>query len=617
MSGPNNFTSVLRILWTGVDGLRKVLHLLILLFIFAIVIGAMSASVPVVPGKAALIIRPSGNIVEQLEGNPYDRAIEEAIGEADAQTLVQDIVDGLAYARDDDRIKAVVLELGGMGGTGFSKLERISEAIEDFSESGKPVIANANFYGQGAYFLASRADEVYMHPDGMMFLRGFGAYRNYYKNAIDKLKVDWNVFRVGTHKSAVEPYTRNDMSDAARSSLGSLLDQLWDFYQGGIVEARNLESGALDEILADLVASVKSADGSFAQLALQQSLVDGLLTHEELKDRIIEHVGEDADDEKSYPSTELSEYVAEMRLQEGLDDYDENIGIIVAAGEILNGSQSPGRIGGESTSALLRRAAEDESVKAVVLRVDSPGGSIFASRQIRYEVEALRAMGKPVVASMGSYAASGGYWISMSTDKIFARDTTITGSIGVYGMLPTFQRTMDTLGVTTDGIGTSPWAGALRPDRGMSDDAKELFQVMIEYDYDDFISKVSEFRGIDKGEVDRIAQGQVWTGSEALANGLIDEIGGLNEAIKAAAELADLDQDDYGVLRFHKELSSSEQLVVEFLSRSRKIGIDWFVSARRSSPINNIAEIVEDVLSPLTRFDDPRGSYSHCFCVFE
>ena len=288
MNGSNGFTTFFKVLWTGIDGLRKVLHLLILLAFFAIVIGAISASAPTTPDQAALVIRPSGNIVEQREGDPFERALEEAIGEADPQTLVQDIVDGLKFASEDDRIEAVVLDLGDMRGMGFSKLDRIGEAIDKFRESGKPVIANANFYGQGAYFLATRADEVYMHPDGLLLLRGFAAYRTYYKNALDKLKIDWNIFRVGTHKSAVEPYTRDNMSDEDRESLTGLLDQLWAFYQGGIVEARDLDDGALDELLADLVGNLKGADGSFAALALQEGLVDGLMTQEQLKQRIIE-----------------------------------------------------------------------------------------------------------------------------------------------------------------------------------------------------------------------------------------------------------------------------------------------------------------------------------------
>ncbi|MBT8079828.1 MAG: signal peptide peptidase SppA [Gammaproteobacteria bacterium] len=608
--------SFLKTLWSGIDGLRKVLHLLILLLVFAILIGIMSSSAPIVPDQAALIIRPQGAIVEELAGDPFDRALGEVLGEADPQTLAQDIVDALDYAQEDERINAVVLELGGMGGIGFSQLERIAAAIDSFAESDKPIIANADFYGQGAYFLASRADEVYMHPDGVLLLRGFGAYQTYFRDAIDKLRVDWNVFRVGTHKSAVEPYTRNSMSDEDKESLSSLLTQLWGFYQGGIVASRELAAGALDAMLADLVDNIHSAGGSFGELALQQGLVDGLLTDNLLRERIVELVGEDPDDEGNYRSTELDVYVADMRLKKGFRSYEENIGLVIASGEILNGSQSPGTVGGETTSQLLRDASKDDSVKAVVLRVDSPGGSIFASRQIQYEVEELRKRGKPVVASMSSSAASGGYWISMAADRIFARDTTITGSIGVFGMYPTFQRSMESLGLRNDGIGTSDWAAMLRPDREMSADAKALFQAQVEYDYDDFITRVSQHREMAKQDVDDIAQGRVWTGSEALKHGLVDEIGGLDDAIAAAAELADLEPDDFGIVHFRQELSPSEQLIIDFLARSRDIGVDFGGLFARRAPVDKLAGIVESALSPLLRFNDPRGIYSHCFCVF-
>ena len=617
MASSNAFLSFLRTVWTGVDGLRKVLHLFVLLLVFGILVALMSSSSPVVPSDAALIIRPAGSIVEQLEGDPFDRALEEAIGDADPQTRVQDIIDGLQYAADDDRIEAVVLELGSMGGIGFSKLERIAEAIDEFKASGKPVIANADFYSQGAYYLATRADDVYLHPDGVLFLRGFGAYQNYYKDALDKLRIDWNVFRVGTHKSAVEPYTRNTMSDEDRESLSSLLAQLWSFYQGGIVEARDLQDNALDQILGELIENVENAGGNLAELALSQGLVDELLTAGEFRERLVEEVGEDPDNEGHYRSTELAEYLADVRFAESFESWDENVGVIVAAGEILNGSQSPGTIGGESTSRLLRKAAEDESVKAVVLRVDSPGGSVFASRQIQYEVNALREMGKPVVASMSSAAASGGYWISMAADKIFARDTTLTGSIGVFGMYPTFQRSLQSLGLNNDGIATSGWAGIFRPEREMTEDARTLFQNMVEYDYDDFITRVSEYRKIEKPDVDAVAQGRVWTGTEALEHGLIDEIGGLDAAIRSAAELAEMEEGSYGVKNFEKELSPSEQMAINFLSKARSFGVDVSAFVKRQSSVEQIAGMVETALRPMTRFNDPKGTYSHCFCVFE
>ncbi len=604
-------------LWTGVNGVRKVLHLLVLLFIFSIVISAISSTAPRLPSEAALLIQPHGALVEQLEGEPYDRAIAGLLGDEDTQTVVQDIVDGLEYGRDDSRIKAVVLDLRRMRGGGLSKLQRIGAALDDFRASGKPVIASADFYSHQAYYLASHADEIYMHPDGLLILSGFAAYQNYFKEAIDKLRIDWNIFRVGTHKSFVEPYMRTDMSEEDRSATGRLLDQLWNHYKQEVAAARGLDVSVLDDFSVNLLENTRSEGGDVAAVALRAGLVDGLMTRAAVNARIAEYAGSDPKNPDSYRAIGLDEFLAQTRLLMGDKSDKKNIGIIVASGEILAGDQPPGLVGGDSTARLLRRARNDDSVKAVVLRVDSPGGSAFASEIIRNEIEALQDSGKPVVASMGSVAASGGYWISMAADKIYANPATITGSIGIFGMFPTFQRSLAALGITTDGVGTTPWAGQLRPDRAMSDDAKALFQTIIEKGYDDFISKVSIHRDIEKTEVDRIGQGQVWTGMDALEFGLVDEIGNLEEAIAAAADLADLDAGTYGQKVIEKELTPVEQLAVDFFGTAKSFGIDpkTFIG-RPAASMNRLANIV-DALSPLTRFNDPKGVYSHCFCEFE
>jgi protease-4 len=607
----------LSVLWTGVNGVRKVLHLLVLLFIFSVLISAISSTTPRLPGEAALLIQPYGGLVEQLEGNPYDRAIAELLGDEDPQALVQDIIDGLQYGRDDSRIKAVVLDLRSLRGGGLSKLERIGMALDDFRTSGKPVIATANFYSHQSYYLASHADEIYMHPDGLLLLPGFAAYRNYFKEAIDKLKIDWNVFRVGTHKSFVEPYLRMDMSEEDRSATSRLLDQLWDHYKQEVAAARGLDVSVVDDFTVNLLENTRREGGDVATVALQAGLVDGLMTRASVNERIAEYAGTDAKNPDSYRAIGLDDYLAQTRLLAGDKSRDENIAIIVASGEILAGDQPPGLVGGDSTVRLLRRAKNDDSVKAVVLRVDSPGGSAFASEIIRNEIEALRETGKPVVASMGSVAASGGYWISMAADKIYANQATITGSIGIFGMFPTFQRSLAALGIATDGVGTTAWAGELRPDRAMSDDAKALFQTIIEKGYDDFISKVSTHRDIDKLEVDRIGQGQVWTGMDALEFGLVDAIGNLDVAIIAAADLADLDTGTYGEIIFEKELSPGERLAVDFLGTAMWLGIDpHTIMGRQAASVQRLTNLV-NALSPLTRFNDPKGVYSHCFCVFE
>ncbi len=614
MSFGRMLKSLFSTLWVGIDALRKVLHLLLLLFIFGLFFGALSSTAPLLPGKSALLIEPYGSLVEELEGDPYDRAIAEMLGESEPQMLVQDVVDGLRYAKDDDRIKGVVLDLGGLGRSGLSQLQRVGDAIDDFRTSDKPVIAVADFYGQGAFYVASRADEVYMHPEGAVLLSGFGVYRNYYKSAIDKLLIDWNIFRVGTHKAAVEPFMLDRMSDQDRESTAMLVDQLWSRFQDDVVQARKLPDGALDAMLDSFVSELEAVDGDLAELALKHGLVDGLLPRDEFTERVVEFAGTDPEDDGAYHATELEDYVSTMRLTHDDTKSDGNVAIIVAAGEIMNGTQSPGSIGGDSTAQLLRRALVDDSVKAVVLRVDSPGGSAFASEVILDEIEQLRAAEKPVVASMSSVAASGGYWISMAADKIYASDMTITGSIGIFGMLPTFQRSLGALGISTDGVGTSIWSGQFRPDRAMSDEAKALFQLVINRGYDDFISRVAQFRDMDKSSVDRIAQGQVWTGADALDHGLIDAIGGLDEAVAGAAELAELEDGEYGRKYIQKELTATEQFALEFLRTVASLGIDAGRFIDRDSALNRLATAVESALDPILRFNDPKGIYSHCFC---
>ncbi len=614
MSDRNIFVRLISSLWRGVNGLRKVLHLLLLLFIFLVFFGVLSGTPPLLPQQAALFIQPSGALVEQLEGDPYDRALTELIGETPRQTLVQDIIDALEYARTDDRITAVHLELSGLGSGGLTKLQRVAAAIDAFKESGKPVVASADVFIQQGYYLAAHSDELYMHPEGLVYLQGYGAYRNYYKDAIDRLRIDWNVFKVGTHKSFVEPFTRMDMSPEDKESRTRLIEQFWNTYQQDVVAARGLPDGAIDDYAQNMVERVASANGDMAIAARDNGLVDELLSRAALRDVLKKYAGEDKEDESLYSSVSMREYLGQMRLLHGPKPEAENVAIVVAAGEILDGTQPPGTVGGDSTASLLRQALTDDTVKAVVLRVDSPGGSVFASEVIAQEIEVLQAAGKPVVASMGSVAASGGYWISVVADRIVASPATVTGSIGVFGMLPTFQRTLEALGVATDGVATSPWAAALRPDLEMSEQARRLFQMIIENVYDDFISGVAEHRGMDKQAVDHIGQGQVWTGVDALDNGLIDELGGIDDAIAVAAGLADLEEGSYGQKVIEPKLSPTEQMVLDLLTVAKRGGIDpaSFVSA--PTPIESFANQLQKMLAGITKFNDPKGAYSHCFC---
>lgn len=617
MSKRNVVVRFLGAIWRALDGLRKVLHLVVLLFLFIIVFGAISGTAPVLPKQAVLEIAPAGFLVEEYQGDPFDRALEELIGDAPPQTVVQDVIDALEYARNDDRIAGVHLNLGSLAGGGLSKLQRIGEAILEFRNSDKPIIASGDFFSQGGYYLAAHADEAYLHPEGLVLLQGYGSYRNYYKDAIDKLRLDWNIFRVGTHKSFIEPYTRMNMSDEAREDVTRLTSQLWDMYVTDVAQVRGLDENEVRRFSDDLVNLVRDADGDLAAAALNQDLVDGLMSRRQIRDRLIEFAGADKEFADAPATAAMRDYLAQMRMLKPAQVRDQNVAVVIASGEITFGSPSPGMIGADSTGRLLRRALNDESVAAVVLRVDSPGGSAFASDVIANEVAALQNAGKPVIASMSSAAASGGYWISAGADKIYASPSTITGSIGIFGMFPTYQRTMEFLGIAVDGTGTTPWAGEFRPDREMSEHAKALFQTIVDEGYDDFISRVAMYRGMEKEQVDKIAQGRVWTGADAINLGLVDELGTLEDAIVASADLAGLAAGKYGRKTIRHELSPTEQLIVDMLAVGKSFGIDPAAFSRRPGKLTQLASKLEQALTPLLRFDDPKGVYAHCLCPFE
>ena len=492
---PGFFIRAVKWLLRLVDGFRKVLHLLFLFLVLPIMLAlfaaVLTATPPMLKSRSVLMIQPIGYLVEQHSGSAYDRAMQELMDEAPVQTVVQDVVDALEHAGYDNRIRAVHLELSGLAGGGLSKLQRIAEAMAVFQESGKPIIASGDFFSQGGYYLAAHADEAYLHPEGVLFLPGYGVFKTYYKNAIDLLRLDWNIFRVGTHKSFVEPFMRMDMSDEDKEDITNLAGQLWEMYDEDISIARGLEPGSIHDFSQRFLDHVEDADGDLATAALSHGLIDDLLTHKELRNRLIELAGAEREFPDEHNWTDMRSFLAEIRSMNGIDIRAQNVGVIVAAGDITFGSPPPGMIGSESTSLLLRRALHDDSVKAVVLRVDSPGGSAFASDVIANEIDALKAAGKPVVASMSSVAASGGYWIAAGADRILASPATITGSIGIFGMVPTYQRTLDAVGVNVDGVGTTIWAGELRPRSGDG----RAYPATVPDDYRRWISRLPEPRG--------------------------------------------------------------------------------------------------------------------------
>lgn len=607
-------TDFLNAAGSGFDLLRRIIaNLVFLAALVALLAWWWRSGGPEVPDKAALVLNPRGNIVEQLSGDPLDRAIDEVLGQAEPETLLRDLLDAVEAARDDERIQVLFLDLNGMEGAGLTKLQQLGKAIHEFRESGKTVIAAADGYMQAPYYLAAHADEVYLDRFGEVILDGYGRFRMYYKDGLDRLGVEYHVFRVGEYKSAVEPYLRQNMSDEAREANLEWLGDLWNWYKADVAKARGLTPKQIEDSIRNLPDLVAAAGGDLARVALETGLVDKLGGRNEIRSRLIALVGEN-EDTHSFHQIGFQDYLEALdEDRTGAEAEGDLVAVIVAKGSIQNGSQPPGSIGGDSTAALIRKARRDDQVKALVLRVDSGGGSAFASEVIRREFELTRKAGKPVVISMGSVAASGGYWISTASDEIWASPTTITGSIGIFGMFPTFQKTLSTyLGVSVDGVGTTPLAGALRPDRPLDPGVARIIQEAINNGYREFLKRVSKARGMTEEEVDKIARGRVWSGEDARRLGLIDHLGELPDAIASAARLAKLTEDGYKVRILQKQLDFSDRLIADFLTAAAvRLGSG---ETMQTGPVSRASSLLREELRRLEEFNDPRGIYAHCLC---
>ncbi len=599
------------LLWTALDQTRRFAVNALFLVLLILLVGLFFADTrPRVEEGSALVVAPTGVLVEQLYSSPAEEVLMGYLGQERPETLMKTLLEAIEEATDDDRIEVMYLDLNKMQGGSLSKLQTLRKALEEFKAAGKTIIASADYYGQPQYHLAAVADEVFLHPMGMVFVTGYGSYRRYYRDALDMWEIDWNVFRVGEYKSAVEPFLRNDMSPEAKESRLAWLSELWVAYRQDVAEARGLETEAIEGYVQNLPTLLSDHDGQAAELAKATGLVDEVAHRDQVRDRLIELVGED-EETKSFRQIGYRSYLeAVKKRQQGKD---EAVAVVVAKGTILGGSQPAGRIGGKSTARLIRQARESDKVKALVLRVDSPGGSSFASEVIRREVELTREAGKPVVASFGSVAASGGYWISMPADEIWAHPTTITGSIGIFAMVPTFQRTLAKLGVHNDGVGTSNLAGTLRPDRELPAEAALALQEMIDWGYRDFITKAAAGRHMTVEEIDRIARGRVWTGRDALRLGLVDHLGGLEEAIAASAVRAGLG-DDYEIVYFEKEPSSTDRLLSQFLGwLATRTGLRMDLG-QKGLPLMTLLELLAGPDDGLQITDDPKGLFAYCFC---
>ncbi len=596
-------------IWKSITFIRLALANLIFLLMIAVFYFAFTYTGegrPVIEKESALVMNLSGPIVEQRRYvNPMDSVAGSLLGnEMPKENVLFDIVDTIRYAKDDAKVSGLVLALRDLPETNLTKLRYIAKALNEFKASGKPVYAVGDFYNQSQYYLASYADKVYMAPDGGVLIKGYSAYSMYYKTLLEKLDVSTHVFRVGTYKSAIEPFIRDDMSDAAKESATRWVTQLWSAFVDDVTTNRNINAKVLNPTMEELLTEMKSVDGDLAQLAVKMGLVDELATRQDIRTLFAKEFGSDGKD--SYNAISYYDYLATIRPDYTLANHD--IAVVVASGAIMDGQQPRGTVGGDTVASLLRQARNDEKVKAVVLRVDSPGGSAFASEVIRNEVEALKKAGKPVVVSMSSLAASGGYWISMSADKIVAQPTTLTGSIGIFSVITTFEKGFSKLGINTDGVGTSPFSGD-GITTGLSEGASQAFQLGIEHGYKRFISLVGSNRGMTVEEVDKVAQGRVWTGQDALSFGLVDQMGDFDDAVELAAKLANV--TDYGIYWVEEPLSPTELFLQEFINQVKvSLGVD--ATSLLPKSLQPVAQQFEQDASLLQSFNDPKGQYAFC-----
>lgn len=586
---------------------------LVLNLIFLILVGALffafyqgDKDTETQPQPGALVLDLSGPIVEQKDPvNPVDSLLSEAMGkEPQQENVLFDIVEAIRAASGDNDIKGLVLNLQNMPETSLTKLRYIAKAITDFKQSGKPVYAYGDNFSQSQYYLASYADKVFMSPDGAILLTGYGSYTLYYKSLLEKLDVTTHVFRVGTYKSAIEPYIRDNMSDAAKEANTVWLNQLWQAYTSDVAKNRNIDAAELTPKLPDFIAALKSVDSDFAKLSVKLGLVDSLMTHPEMTQEFEKTFGTD----QNHNFNQISYYDYLASLTDINVPSKNKIAVVIASGAIIDGPQRPGTTGGDTTAELLREARFDNNVKAVILRVDSPGGSAFASELIRNEVDALQKAGKPVVVSMSSVAASGGYWISSSADKIIANPTTITGSIGIFAVMTTFEKGLNKLGIYNDGVGTTPFAG-VGVTRALPQGVGEIFQLGVDHGYQRFIGLVSKYRHMSLAQVDKIAQGRVWTGADAKRLGLVDELGDFDTAISAAVDLAKI--NDYQIEWMQQPLSPMEMFLQQFTTEART-QLLTMVLGDMPKAITPVTEKISADLTSLANFNDPKGQYAFC-----
>jgi len=614
--------------WDAMNFVRRLAFNLLFFGLLLVLLVAMAAAGRVTPLQdgTTLVIAPEGALVEQYSIDPAMRTLNALGGNGVHEVQLRDLLRALDKARTDDHIERVLLRVDRMGFSGYASIREVAAALANVRAAGKQVVAFGENFDQLQYLLAAQADEVYLDPMGGLLLEGFGRYHQFYREGLqDKLGVDVHVFKVGEYKSAVEPFILDAASPEAKEADLYWMGDVWQRYLADVAKVRKLTPARLAADIDSLPAGIEAVGGDLAKYALQHKLVDGLKTQEEVDTLLAERGTADPDAEGGFRQVSLDAYLHHLDRAVSPVDERPQVAVVVAEGAIAGGEQPAGNIGGESTAALLREARDDDGVKAVVLRVDSPGGEVFASEQIRREVVALKSAGKPVVVSMGDLAASGGYWISMNADRIYADPSTITGSIGIFGMIPTFPRTLDKIGVHTDGVGTTRFAGAFDVTRPLAPEVGQVVQSVIEKGYRDFTGRVAKARERSVAQIDAVARGRVWSGAQAKERGLVDAFGGLQDAIVDAAARAELGKDgDYRV-RYIEKLATPFQRFFSDFAGSR-IGSAWLRRSEMTRELASAAVLAEAMPqarrdlqfldAAIARPGQPVKALAYCFCGF-
>ncbi|WP_374248519.1 signal peptide peptidase SppA [Thermomonas sp.] len=612
-------------IWDAINFTRRLALNLLFLLVLVILLVAMLGGGKLTPlqNRTALVFAPEGRLVEQYSCDALSRSLARATHSRDCrETRLRDVLRALEAARTDKRIERVVVNLDELEPSGFASLREVGAALAAVRAAGKQVVAYGEGYSQGQYLLAAQANDIYLDPMSQagVMLDGLASYRQFFREALqDKLGVDMHLFKVGTFKSAAEPFILDAASPASKEADLYWMGDVWQRMLADIGKARGIDPATLSNYANTLPDEVAAAHGDLAQLAMQQKLVTALKTREDVETLLAQRGVADDNADGGYRQVPLDIYL--QHLDRGLPQADTRpqVAVVVAEGEIAGGKQPAGKVGGDSTSALLRQARDDDDVKAVVLRVNSPGGEVFASEQIRREVAALKAAGKPVVVSMGDVAASGGYWISMNADRIYADPSTITGSIGIFGLFPTLDRTLGKLGVHTDGVATTKYAGAFDLTRPLDPGVATTVQAVIEKGYRDFTGKVAGARGKTVEQIDAIAQGRVWSGAQAQERGLVDAFGGLKDAVADAAGRAKLGAPDGWQTRYLEDNATplSQWLGGMLQSRAglallQDSGTAELLLARRVQA-QPALRFVQDALD--TRGKQRVKALAYCFCA--